>query len=1228
MAIKLGSAYVDIDGDDRKLDASFSRARGKTIAFGSVLQGILQGVGQRLFTAITSGVDTLVRKIGAAVTASSDLGEAINKTGVIFGDSAAEMIAWSKTSDKALGVSQKSALEAASGFGALFVSMGQTEEQAAGLSRGLLKIAADLGSINNQDAGEVLAKLKSGLIGETEPVRSLNIFLNETVVAAKAVELGLAATTNSVSEQAKVMARHALIVEQSAYALGDWDRTAKDTANSARTLAAQFENGAARLGDSFRPAVTAIQNLLIDLAPQMFGYAQNITDMFAVGLAQGIRAILPVIMTIRQMFSYWLKPGSPPRILPNLTKWGMGAMQAYLDGFRPEAVRDALKGLGGAVESLLRGFVSTGDIGEIDLLKRVFGSREAIAKAVREFQTLGRVTATTMAEIVRQAGPAGESIGGLVSAYFDLQRASAAVSKEQDKLNGITKKYQDLIDPISAELSANQAQQQALRDQTRIEDLRDQIADLGLVSQATAAAQAELDSLRAAPSTGNYFDDIKRQERILELEEEITAGKNAAAEAELARLEIEEIGLSNSLEAVEAKQAAEEAAAQLALETAKAQEAAAQAELDRAQAVIELQQEQNRLIAEEIALNKQLEKERLDAIQKAADEAKKAQTDAARVEDAKFQFEFSTADTAGQVELLKRKLAGLEGGTVEYYQTLTQLADAQERYNYELENPVVDDATKKALALAEAQFQYNLAIADTPGQIALLNQKLSQTATDSVEYYQILSQIAGLEDALAGEREAANAKATAEAETLRQAQLQYELGIASTAEKLGILRAELATTTTGSADYYRILGQIATLEAQAATDAEINAGKVKDAQFQYNLAISDTAGKIALWQAELAKVAPDSAEYFDILTTIHGLQVALEQDISKLGESDVSEGLFAGVTTPLGESSAAGRDLALAIEELNKAFTSDTFTTELPANVKKLADAMGALFDAIYKVGVRLGLIDEEPQPVFFTTFADSVEKDSKRIYGAADESINNTMDNIDKLAAVIGIVTALINGEWKEAWRLYKEYATEAYGKVDTQTTEKIGRLEFLFDVFHNIVTGKWITFWQNIGTTGPATLDLISAKLREWFPGLTSIFDNLGSSMYGAGSGVIGQLWDGMKSKWGEVSQWFTDQLTALRNQLPFSEPKDPSSPLRGLAKSGAAILGMVQDGMESAALSINPLVDSLQLPAAGATNTSNSNVFNVAVNISGNANAEDVRRGVNLGLSDLMRSKGIKP
>jgi hypothetical protein len=70
------------------------------------------------------------------------------------------------------------------------------------------------------------------------------------------------------------------------------------------------------------------------------------------------------------------------------------------------------------------------------------------------------------------------------------------------------------------------------------------------------------------------------------------------------------------------------------------------------------------------------------------------------------------------------------------------------------------------------------------------------------------------------------------------------------------------------------------------------------------------------------------------------------------------------------------------------------------------------------------------------------------------------------------------------------------------------------------------------------------------------------------------------------------------------------------------------MVQDGMQSAALSINPLVESLQLPAAGATNTSNSNVFNVAVNISGNANAEDVRKGVNLGLSDLMRSKGIKP
>ena len=33
------------------------------------------------------------------------------------------------------------------------------------------------------------------------------------------------------------------------------------------------------------------------------------------------------------MFEEWLTPGSPPKLLPDLTIWGTGAADAYLEGW-------------------------------------------------------------------------------------------------------------------------------------------------------------------------------------------------------------------------------------------------------------------------------------------------------------------------------------------------------------------------------------------------------------------------------------------------------------------------------------------------------------------------------------------------------------------------------------------------------------------------------------------------------------------------------------------------------------------------------------------------------------------------------------------------------------------------------------------------------------------------------------------------------------------------------
>ena len=98
--------------------------------------------------------------------------------------------------------------------------------------------------------GDALEKLRSGLVGEAEPLRVLGVNINEATTKAKAFELGLVGANGVVSEAAKVQARYALILEQTVTAQGDFARTADGVANTQRTLTAEWENAQVVIGQA------------------------------------------------------------------------------------------------------------------------------------------------------------------------------------------------------------------------------------------------------------------------------------------------------------------------------------------------------------------------------------------------------------------------------------------------------------------------------------------------------------------------------------------------------------------------------------------------------------------------------------------------------------------------------------------------------------------------------------------------------------------------------------------------------------------------------------------------------------------------------------------------------------------------------------------------------------------------------------------------------------------
>lgn len=258
MAIQLGSAYgkVEIDSSGvtkglKNAETSMNSLSEKAKRMGATMQS----VGKAMTLAFSVPIALMAKD---AVMAASSYEESLNKVNVVFQKNGAEIKKWSEDAAKKLGMTQQQVLEASATFGNLFDTIGLGEEENAKMSMSLVQLATDLASLHNISPEEALMKLRSGLVGEVEPLRTVGVLLNETAVKAKALEMGLMGSNGELSEAAKVQARYALILEQTTNAQGDFARTSGSLANQLRTLKANWGDTLRILGDQLLPIVTKV----------------------------------------------------------------------------------------------------------------------------------------------------------------------------------------------------------------------------------------------------------------------------------------------------------------------------------------------------------------------------------------------------------------------------------------------------------------------------------------------------------------------------------------------------------------------------------------------------------------------------------------------------------------------------------------------------------------------------------------------------------------------------------------------------------------------------------------------------------------------------------------------------------------------------------------------------------------------------------------------------------
>lgn len=203
--------------------------------------------------------------------AASDMNESLSKINVVFGENSAAVTKWADTSATAMGMSKQSALEAAGTYGNLFQAFGLGQGESQKMSTSLVQLASDMASFNNTSIDDAILALRSGLSGETEPLKRFGVALSDTRLKTEAFSLGLIKSTNeALTPAAKAQASYSLIMKDTTLAQGDFARTSDGTANTMRIVAAQMQNAKAALGQALLPA---FQGLLLVLKPIIAGLA-------------------------------------------------------------------------------------------------------------------------------------------------------------------------------------------------------------------------------------------------------------------------------------------------------------------------------------------------------------------------------------------------------------------------------------------------------------------------------------------------------------------------------------------------------------------------------------------------------------------------------------------------------------------------------------------------------------------------------------------------------------------------------------------------------------------------------------------------------------------------------------------------------------------------------------------------------------------------------------------
>ena len=203
---------------------------------------------------------------------SSNLAEVQNVVDTTFGKSSNIINEFAESALKNFGLTELQAKKYVSTLGAIAKASGESEDATLQMSTNLTKLTADVASFFNYDYDTAFNKIRSGLTGETEPLKDLGVVMTVANLEQYRLAQGIQTSYSAMSSAEQMALRYNYIMQALTDTQGDFNKTQASWANQLRVLQGQAQQLGAILGNLLQKVlypVLSVVNAILSRAVAM-----------------------------------------------------------------------------------------------------------------------------------------------------------------------------------------------------------------------------------------------------------------------------------------------------------------------------------------------------------------------------------------------------------------------------------------------------------------------------------------------------------------------------------------------------------------------------------------------------------------------------------------------------------------------------------------------------------------------------------------------------------------------------------------------------------------------------------------------------------------------------------------------------------------------------------------------------------------------------------------------